>query len=74
MVKRLEPNLLRGDISVCVQVCHYTLPLRRNSEVKKMSSDSELACEQAHLYREPAKRGKVGKARKSEPACELLIF
>ena len=28
------------DVSLCVQV-FYTLPLRRNSEVKKISSDSE---------------------------------
>ena len=40
MVRRLEPNLLFCDVSLCVQVC-LTLPLRRNSEFKKMSSDSE---------------------------------
>ena len=40
MVRRLEPNLLRCDVSLCVQVCLH-LALRRNSEVKKMSSDSE---------------------------------
>ena len=40
MVWRLEPNLLCCDVSLCVQVC-LTLPLRRNTEVKKMSSDSE---------------------------------
>ena len=36
--QKVEPNLLCCDVSLCV----YTLPLRRNSEVKKMSSDSEL--------------------------------
>ena len=40
MVRRLEPNLLRCDVSLCVPV-FYTLSLKRNSEVKKMSSDSE---------------------------------
>ena len=40
MVRRLEPNLLRCDV-VCVFKFVYTLPLRRNSEVKNMSSDSE---------------------------------
>ena len=40
MVRRLEPNLLHCDVSLCVQVC-LRLALRRNSEVKKMSSDSE---------------------------------
>ena len=39
MVRRLEPNLLRCDVSLCVPV--YTLLLKRNSEVKKMPSDSE---------------------------------
>ena len=40
MVRRLEPNLLHCDVSLCVQVCLH-LALRRNSEVKKTSSDSE---------------------------------
>ena len=40
MVRRLEPDLLGCDVSLCVSV-FYTLLLKRNSEVKKMSSDSE---------------------------------
>ena len=38
MIRRLEPNLLR-----CYVRCQFvfTLPLRRNSEDKKISSDSE---------------------------------
>ena len=38
MVRRLEPNLLRAT-SVCVFRFVYTLPLGRNSELKKISSD-----------------------------------
>ena len=41
MVRRLKPNLLCCDVSLCAPV-FYTLLLKRNSEVKKMSSDSEL--------------------------------
>ena len=40
MVRRLEPNLLRAT-SVCVFRFVYTLPLGRNSELKKISSDFE---------------------------------
>ena len=40
MVRRLEPNLLCCDVSLCVPL-FYTLLLKRNSEVKKISSDSE---------------------------------
>ena len=39
MVRRLEPNLL--CCIVCVFRFVYTLPLRRNSEVKNISSDSK---------------------------------
>ena len=37
MVRRLEPNLLRCDVSLCVPVCLHLVI----EEVKKMSSDSE---------------------------------
>ena len=40
MVRRLEPNLLVVT-SVCVFRFVHTLLLKRNSEVKKMPSDSE---------------------------------
>ena len=40
MVRRLELILLCCDVS-CVLRFVYTLRLRRNSEVKKISSDSE---------------------------------
>ena len=40
MVRRLEPNLLRCDVSFCVPVFLH-LVIEENSEVKKMSSDSE---------------------------------
>ena len=36
-----EPNLCCVVASICVFGFVYTLPLRRNSEVKKMSTDSE---------------------------------
>ena len=41
MVRRLEPNLLRCDVSLCVPVCLHLVILKRNSEVTKMSSGSE---------------------------------
>ena len=37
MVRRLEPNLLLCDVSLCVPVCLHLVI----EEVKKMSSDSE---------------------------------
>ena len=40
MVRRLEPNLLCCDVSLCVQVCLH-LVIEENSEAKKTSSDSE---------------------------------
>ena len=36
MVRRLEPDLLSCDVNLCL-----LLALRRNSEVKKMSGDSQ---------------------------------
>ena len=40
MVRRLEPNLLCCDVSLCVQVCLH-LAIEEQFRGKKVSSDSE---------------------------------
>ena len=53
MVRRLEPNLFHSDVNLCVKVfLHLAIGMGRNSEVKKMSSDSHEWNSFANIYRE----------------------